>query len=171
MKKSKYQRFVQTSVTIFLNCNDEYLFIKRHPGQWINANEFNGIGGRLENGENYMEAAVRETKEETGYEISPETMNFCGILKLQGGYEDDWVVGLFKAVVETKVIPLGDKTPEGDKFFWIKKEDVLTKKFKFVDDINYLFDDITDSSCIIFGTAKLDEKMKIKSISKTKKYY
>jgi 8-oxo-dGTP pyrophosphatase MutT (NUDIX family) len=33
-------------------------------------------GGHVEEGEDYMEAAVRETKEETGFEISPSELSF-----------------------------------------------------------------------------------------------
>ena len=34
------------------------------------AGKFNGYGGKVENGESYEEAAIRETKEESGLEVS-----------------------------------------------------------------------------------------------------
>ena len=49
-----YKRFTQTSVTCFLHCGDEYLFLRRNTDKEVEAGKLNGIGGRLEIGENYL---------------------------------------------------------------------------------------------------------------------
>lgn len=159
----KYKRLVQTSVTNFLHCGDEYLFMERHPGQWINAGEMNGIGGRLEPGENYLDAAIRETQEETGLIVDPKQVELCGILKIDGGYEEDWVVGIFRISISSKNLPVGEKTPEGDSLKWIHKDKVLRDGYKLVDDIRYIFDDIIRGTDVFFMNALLDGDKKIKS--------
>ncbi|MDO8497436.1 MAG: NUDIX domain-containing protein [bacterium] len=159
----QYKRLVQTSVTNFLHCGDEYLFMERHPGQWINAGEMNGIGGRLEPGENYLDAAIRETKEEIGLNIDPKQIELCGILKIDGGYDEDWVVGIFRISISSKNLPVGDKTLQGDALHWIHKNKVLTENYKLVDDIRYIFNDVAEGNHLFFMNAVLDENKKIKS--------
>ena len=70
MDDKKYRRLVQTSVTCFLYHGDDYLFLKRNLSKRIDPGRLNGIGGRVEPRENYLDAAIRETKEETGYQVS-----------------------------------------------------------------------------------------------------
>jgi len=54
MKKTIY------SVTNFLHCGDDYLFIHRTKRQnKTDGNRLNGIGGKLEPGENFLQAAIR----------------------------------------------------------------------------------------------------------------
>lgn len=45
-----------------------------------NKDKWIGIGGKFENGESPEDCAVREVKEETGLEIAPEDLEYCGIV-------------------------------------------------------------------------------------------
>ena len=112
-KEDKYIRKVQTSVTNFIYCGDYYLFLKRNPNKRIDPGKLNGVGGRLEPGEDYFAAAIRETKEETGYDVAPEDVKLTGVVKLEGGYDEDWVMCFFKIKVPNKKIPIGTKTNDG----------------------------------------------------------
>lgn len=105
---------MQTSVTCFLHHGSDYLFIKRNKDKRVDPGRLNGIGGRLEPGENFLDAAIREVKEETGYEVSPEEMKLAGVVKLEGGYQEDWVMCFFKVEVSTKEIPKGTSSEDGE---------------------------------------------------------
>jgi 8-oxo-dGTP pyrophosphatase MutT (NUDIX family) len=164
MSKKKYQRLVQTSVTNFIHCGDDYLFVKRNPNKKIDPGRLNGIGGRLEPGEDYLHAAIRETEEETGYKVSPKDIRFSGVVKLEGGYEEDWVMGFFKIKVSSKKIPKRNKNEEGE-FIWLNKDKVLDSGHKLVDDLYYSFKDVVEGKNTFFITAKVNEKHKIYEMS------
>lgn len=157
--EEKYIRKVQTSVTNFLYCGDEYLLVRRASNKKIDPNRLNGIGGRLERGEDYLSAAIRETEEETGYEVRAEDVQFLGVVKLEGGYDEDWVMCFFKIKVTSKIIPHPDKN-EGE-FMWIHKDNIIDAPYEFVDDLTYTMKDIIDSKNIFFQTAQLNEQEKI----------
>lgn len=152
------------SVTNFLYHGNDFLFIKRSPNKRIDPNRLNGIGGRLEPGEDYFSAAIRETKEETGFDIKPEDIKLAGVVKLEGGYQEDWVMCFFKIKVHTKEIP-HDIVSEDGELLWIDKDEVLDSQYELVDDLNYCFKDIVKGDCIFFMTAKLGDEEKIYDVS------
>ena len=45
-----------------------------------NKDKWIGIGGKFENGESPEDCAVREIREETGLEVAPEDLEYCGIV-------------------------------------------------------------------------------------------
>ncbi|PIY79036.1 MAG: hypothetical protein COY81_04720 [Candidatus Pacebacteria bacterium CG_4_10_14_0_8_um_filter_43_12] len=164
-------RFTKKSVTCFLHCGDDYLFIHRtKKGNDTDAGKLNGIGGKLEYGENYLACAVREIKEETGYVVAAAECQLVGLVNMVGGYQDDWVMAFFTAEVASKIIPLGNENGEG-QLMWINKRDVLKTKYELVDDLHYCWDDICNSQQTFFAGAVVDKSEKIKkwSIVKQKK--
>ena len=129
----------------------------------VDAGRLNGIGGKLEEGENFLEAAMRETKEETGYTVSARDIMFSGIVKLHGGYPDDWVMCFFKIKVPEKNIPLGNKIPDGE-LIWMHKDTVLSSKYDLVDDLHYCWKYIVTNQTF-FATTEIGENEKVKKIS------
>lgn len=160
----KYIRKVQCSVTNFLHCGDDYLFIHRNANKRVDPNRLNGIGGRLEPGEDFLSAAIRETKEETGYVVSVGDISLAGVVKLDGGYGEDWVMCFFKIKVDSKNIPSGNESEDG-KLIWLDKDKVLDSEYELVDDLNYSFKDIVAGTDIFFMAASLNDNEKIENVS------
>lgn len=158
-------RETKKSVTCFLKCGDEYLFVHRtKKGNDVDANRLNGIGGKLENGENYLAAALRETKEETGYKVTEKDCSLSGVVSLEGGYDEDWVMCFFVITVPTKKIPIGTTNVEGE-LVWLQKDEVLKSGYELVDDLNYLWKKITEEKSVFFAGTTVDNEEKIDKIS------
>lgn len=167
MYKDKYTRYVQTSVTVFIYHGDDYLFLKRNKDKRIDPGLLNGIGGKLEPGEDFATCAVRETAEETGYVISPSDLQLVSVAKLEEGYEEDWVMCFFKVKVSSKKIPLGNKIPDGE-LLWIHKDEVLKSGHKLIYDLPYVFDDIVKGKNIVMFNAVMKNTEEIEKIKITK---
>ncbi len=159
-------RKVQTSVTNFIYCGEEYLFLHRNGNKRVDANRLNGIGGRVDGNENYLEACLRETREETGYEVKSDEVRFCGVVRLEGGYSEDWVMCFFKIEVPDKRVPKGLETEDG-KLMWLHKDKVLDSDYELVDDLYYCFKDVVEGKSVFFMNCQIDEKEKISSVSKS----
>lgn len=89
--KDTRDQIVYGVITYLLRDNEVLLVYKKRghgAGKW------NGPGGKIEK-ENPVEAAIRETKEETGVEVNnPE---LCGIIEFYDVYEQDWIVYIFRS--------------------------------------------------------------------------
>ncbi|MDE2026055.1 MAG: NUDIX domain-containing protein [Patescibacteria group bacterium] len=157
------QRDVIFSTTVFLKYEDEYLMMHRSGDVSVDKNKLNGIGGKLEKGENFLDAAIRETKEETGYEVAKENLDFAGIIKLYGGYPQDWVMCFFTVHVSSKDIPHGKSVKEGE-LLWMHKDKVLTSDYELVDDLHYCWEEIISGN-MFFITEKVNDQEKVEDIS------
>ncbi len=160
---SGYHRKVQTSVTNFLYCGDDWLLLKRGAHKRVDPNRLNGIGGRIEPGEDPLAAVIRETKEETGYDITPADIELTTLGRLEGGYAEDWVMYFFRTKVDKKLMPHGTKTDDGE-FLWLNKDAVLDSEYELVDDLNYCFKDIVEGTTISFFNATMNMEEKMESI-------
>lgn len=152
------------SVTCFLHCGDEYLFI--HRTKRDNANDggrLNGVGGKLEQGEDYLSAAIRETYEETGLTVTPEQIQLKAIVNMSSGYPEDWVICFFAITLPSKEIPLGLENDEG-QLIWLPRENVLSSEYLLVDDINYCWDHISgDEKRTLFVGCTVSDKLEIQN--------
>lgn len=158
-------RSTQLSVTCFLKYQDEFLFIHRTKKKnTVDGNKLNGIGGKLESGEDFLHAAVRETAEETGYVVTPEQCSLAGMVRLEGGYEKDWVMGFFVITVADKNVPSGMTNAEG-QLYWINKNELLTAEYELVDDLYYLWQYLIQPKFHpFFSAAVVNEHEKITQI-------
>ena len=64
-------------VLIFLRYQDKYLLLNRDKPTWMGC--WNGVGGKIEGNETPVEAAIRETYEETGIKVNIEN-NYIRVL-------------------------------------------------------------------------------------------
>lgn len=160
-------RHIQTSVNNFIHCGDEYLFLLRAKNKRVDAGRLNSIGGKVEAGENYLDCVIRETEEEIGVKVDPSEVQLLGIVRLEGGYDEDWVMCFFKTEVKSKHIEHGTKTPDGE-FLWIHKDKVLNSGYELVDDLYYSFEDIVKGNEIFFANAVLNEKQKVEKYNVSK---
>lgn len=71
----RYQAIPRTLIFLF-DQNNRVLLLKGSPNKKIWAGLYNGIGGHIEAGEDILEAAERELKEESGLEGIK--LGFCG---------------------------------------------------------------------------------------------
>lgn len=157
-------RLTYCSVTVFLHSGDEYLLLHRLPTKKIDPNRLNGIGGKLEPSEDYLTAAIRETEEETGYKIQASDFHLAGIARLEGGYQQDWIVAFFKVEVRDKKIPVGNHTSDGE-LLWMDKTAVLQSGYELVDDLKICFPILVQGKEMFFLAAKLNEREKVESYS------
>ncbi len=161
--EDKYIRKVQTSVTNFIYCGDEFLMLKRGTHKRIDPNKLNGVGGRVDPGEDMLQTVIRETEEETGIKVGFNQIKFRGLLKLEGGYEEDWIVGIFLIEVTDKTIPIGTKTEDGE-LIWIHKDKVLDSEYELIDDLKYYFKQLIDIDDLLFMNAQMDAQEKVADI-------
>ena len=161
-------KITKASVTNFLYFGNYYLFIKRNANSKVMPSQVNGIGGKLEKGEDYVSAAIRETKEETGYKVTKKDIHFCGLIKFENSGGDDWYTCFFKIKVPSKKIPIGKKMNEG-RLLWVNEDKVLKGSYLWADDLNYVFKDIVSSKKIFFLTVKVkDNHFKIVKSSESR---
>jgi 8-oxo-dGTP pyrophosphatase MutT (NUDIX family) len=74
-------------------------------------------GGGIDAGEQPVDAAVRETAEETSIRVSPSSVKPIGVFR-----EHDFVIHLFKAPAPSVAARLTDG--EHDRFAWITPREV-----------------------------------------------
>ena len=95
------------AVMVILNDKDEVLLLKRSPTANWQPNNWGFPGGKIEPGEAPLDAAVRETKEETGLDVSDTkeikvkldkplaayyTRDYSGVVKIDFEHSDwAWV--------------------------------------------------------------------------------
>lgn len=89
VKKDRYLLIPRT--LIFITRGESVLLLKGSPHKRIWPNQYNGVGGHIERGEDVITAARREIVEETG--LKPETLWLCGTVTVDTG--GDIGIGLY----------------------------------------------------------------------------
>ena len=86
-----------------------------------NANKFDVVGGRLEAGERFDEALVREVKEETGLDVKVGEPFFVSEWRPNVRGEDWQVVGIFfRCEADSDIVTL---SVDHDAYLWINPND------------------------------------------------
>lgn len=163
-------RKTKTAVTLFPYFKDtkgefRVLVLKRGIDKLIDPGLINGVGGKIEalnQGENALQAAVRELQEETGIRKSEADFEYLGHMHFVGGYPDDWVSFFFRVCFseeEYTAIQSFTKTNDGD-LLWFTEEELRLRN-DLVLDLPFVLHDICESQRVFFSTACMGLEGKI----------
>lgn len=142
--------YMKLATLCYVRVNDQTLMLHRikkdqdmHQGKW------NGLGGKLENGESPEECAIREIEEESGLRVSDPKMRGVITFPAFDGLED-WYVFVFTATQFTGALIDSNEGVlawidndklfdlnlwDGDKIFmrWLDQEKFFSAKFEYED--------------------------------------
>ncbi len=95
----------KVSVLCILQSGEQFLLLKRKnpPNQGL----YTPVGGKLDPFETPLQAALRETKEETGIEL--DDMTFCGILTETSPTKYNWICYTYLAEIPYQEAPPCDE--------------------------------------------------------------
>ena len=117
---------------------DDVLLLKGAPTKRIWPNQYNGVGGHMEPGEDVYTAAVREVREETG--LSVRDVRLRGVINIPVKEGQGIMVFVFSARAESRrVIP----SDEG-RLEWVTRDRVLS--LDLVEDLPALIPRALDAS-------------------------
>jgi len=132
---------------------EEILLIKGAPSKRLWANKFNGIGGHVEPGEDFLAAAHRELAEETG--LRGVNLALRGVINIAVQPTGDAPSGVVVFVFTGQT---GERTlhPSGEGgLHWVPLVDLPS--LPLVDDLHQLLPLLRNSQGIIFGHYQPDE--------------
>lgn len=121
----RYQLVPRT--LIFITHEREVLLLKGAPGKRIWADRYNGVGGHVERGEDFLSAARREIAEETG--LTVRDLRFRGAINIDAGQAAGIGLFVFTAAAPEREAASG---PEGT-LEWIPFDRIL--EHDLVDDL------------------------------------
>ena len=125
----RYQITPRTLIFLF-NSNGQVLLLRGAENKRLWAGLFNGIGGHIEAGEDILESALRELKEETG--IRGAWLQFCGQIMIDISPEKGVGVFLFRGTYAgTSLQP----SLEG-QLHWINLDEI--ESYSLVEDLPLL---------------------------------
>ncbi len=126
--KDRYTLIPRT--LIFITSGERVLLLKGSPNKRLWANQYNGIGGHVERGEDVLTAAKRELAEETGL-VVPDLW-LCGIITIDTSMNTG--IGIYVFRGESIQMDLS-QTSEGELDWVLIKE---MNKLPLVEDMNVL---------------------------------
>lgn len=110
------QNFIQPIVRIIIHRQDHLLIVKRSSSSHTRAGEWEIPGGRVDSNENYEQAVMRETKEETGIDIiTSKQLKFVKSEQYKVG-EESRIVVYFAYECDTDEVQLSS---EHDDYSWV----------------------------------------------------
>ncbi|WP_413380975.1 NUDIX hydrolase [Alkalihalobacillus sp. 1P02AB] len=138
---------MHTYTLCFIKRKDEILLLNREKPQWMGA--WNGVGGKIEVGEEPLESIIREMQEETGLLFEKEDVHYKGTLSWSD-IENTYYDGLYLFVAELPehipyITPL--KTEEGI-LDWKKIEWILHHENVGVANLSYFLKTILSDQAI-----------------------
>lgn len=106
-------------VMTYCRDGDRFLMLRRNkepfPGHWV------APGGKVEAGEAPWQAAIRETREETGLRLAAEDLRLRGVITETSG-RADWQWLIFAFVSERYDGSVNAYCPEGELAWWTAEE-------------------------------------------------
>lgn len=125
----RYQVVPRTLIFLF-NQQHQVLLLRGANTKRLWAGLYNGIGGHIEAGEDILQAAYRELKEETG--IQNVTLRFCAQVMVDVAENTGVAIFIFRGDAS-----ITDFTPSKEgRLFWVDLDDL--ESFPLVEDLPLL---------------------------------
>lgn len=126
---------------------EEMLLIKGAPDKRLWANKYNGIGGHIEPGEDFLAAAARELAEETGLREIPLTLRGLLNIAVHPGGDAPSGVAVFVFTGHSASREIAASREGGLQ--WVPLAEVA--KLPLVDDLHQLLPLLAQSAGMIYG--------------------
>jgi 8-oxo-dGTP diphosphatase len=105
-------------VGIILKQDNQVLLVKRCNTDWA-SERWNFPGGLLEDGETLLQAAIRETREETGVIIDPADFTLVHVLHVQaGGSNTRTIIGFYFMAEKWRDTPINNEPDKHSDIGW-----------------------------------------------------
>lgn len=115
----------------FVLNGDDVLLMKRSPQRRVFPNQYNGVGGHIERGEEPLAGAIREIKEETGLDV--HDVRLRAVYNIDAGQETGIVLFVFSAWSDSRDAVADER--EGT-LHWIPRDAIL--EYDLVEDIPHI---------------------------------
>jgi 8-oxo-dGTP diphosphatase len=109
---------------LFIEHENRILLLHRQEGK-SQGNLWGIPGGKLDKGETPLQAVLRETKEETGYDFSKQVLESLGTVFIEYNEKDHFVYHMFrvKLIGDPGAVKINFKEHKG--FTWVTPQDGL----------------------------------------------
>lgn len=115
----------------FVFNGDDVLLMKRGPQRRVFPNQYNGLGGHIERGEDPATSARREIREESGLDVAG--LRLRGVYNIDAGAATGIVLYIYTAYSPSREITV---TSDEGTLHWVQREDVL--RLDLVEDLPYV---------------------------------
>ena len=122
---------------IFVTHGDSVLLMKRAARKRVFPNQFNGLGGHIERGEDPASAALREVHEESGLRV--RSLRLRGIHHIDAGADTGIMLFVYTAISDARAV--ASDTDEGT-LHWIPRDRLGT--LDLVEDLPLLLPRVLD---------------------------
>jgi 8-oxo-dGTP diphosphatase len=113
-------------VGIILKHDNQVLLVKRCNSDWA-SERWNFPGGLLENGETVLEAAVRETKEETGVTVEAQDFILVHVLHVQASDTNTrTIIGFYFMATKWHGTPINNEPDKHSDMGWFEVRNLPT---------------------------------------------
>ncbi|MCL4831990.1 MAG: NUDIX domain-containing protein [Caldilineaceae bacterium] len=135
------------------NGNEDLLLIKGAPTKRLWANKYNGIGGHVEPGEDFLAGAQRELAEETG--LRDVALTLVGVLNIAVRPDGDPPSGVAVFVFSGQTASRTLNASREGELHWVALADV--ESLPLVDDLYQLLPLLRNSQTTIYGQYQPDD--------------
>lgn len=109
---------------VYIEWNNKILLLHRQESKF-QGNKWGIPGGKVHKGETPLQAAIREVKEETGYDISKQEIENLGTVYIEYDEKDHFVYHMFRTQLQEDPGVVKINFDEHKGFTWVTPSDGL----------------------------------------------